>query len=154
MPDFKQLLSRPLNTVEKPKPLPSGTYFGTVGAFQLGESRDKKTPYVEFQITLQEAGPDVDAESLATAVGTPPDFSKKKKNLRSTFYLTEDSLYRLKEFLSGLGVEDGNGTRSFNEMLPETTGRPIMFEITQRQNKDKPDEVYNDVQNVVARPVA
>lgn len=88
-----------LDDIEKPKPLPAGSYIAAVGAHKLGESSKKGTPYIEYEFKIESALDDVDPDELE-------DFGDiTKKTLRGQFYLTESALFMLKDFLT-VHVED------------------------------------------------
>ena len=112
--NFADLLNVQADTIEKPKPLPMGTFGFVIADHEFGESAQKKTPYVQFNVSPRVAGEDVDEELLAEV----KDWQGKK--MRATFYLTEDSIFRLKEFLEHCGI-DIEG-RTLAEGIPETTG--------------------------------
>src|SRR5690349_2604108 len=77
MPDFTQLLKRPLNDVKRPDTLPQGTYHGMVLNYEIGESKEKKTPYVRFNCRITGPGDDIPAEMLQGPSG-PIDVTKKR----------------------------------------------------------------------------
>lgn len=135
---FKDLLSTPLDTVKRPPALPQGTYEGVVKAFEFGESREKKTPYVRVFFTLIAAGEDVDAD-LMNGV----DLAKRAP--RTDFYVTNDSMWRIKEFLASLGL-DVEG-RTLSEVIPEMVSANVQLYITQRSSADG-QEIFNDVKSV------
>lgn len=139
--DFRTLLSKSTDTIERPKPLPQGTYYGTISRHEFGESSNKRTPYVRFHLQLTGPSDDIDPDMMEGIDCT-------KKTLRRDFYLTEDALYRLKDFMESLGIETAG--RSLGEVIPETTGMPVMISVTQRNSQDG-KEVYNDVGDVVAQ---
>ena len=65
---FESILDTPATEVERPKPLPAGTYDVIVkGLYEQGESTQKKTPYVRFIYAIQSAGEDVDADEIGRA---------------------------------------------------------------------------------------
>ena len=108
---FSDILDKPATEIDRPKPLPVGEYVWTVqGLPRFDKSRDKQTPFAEFQVKCASALESVDDEALkewaTKADGTMralTDFTSK-----ITFYLTEDAKYRLQEFLVVLGAaEDG-----------------------------------------------
>lgn len=136
--NFRDLLSKPLDTVERPKPLPAGTFHGAVKSYELKESNEKKTPFVEFTLTVQAPGEDVDSDEL-----TGVDLSKK--SLRARFFLTADAEYRLKEFIASLGIPTAG--RSFGETLPETISQAVLIDVVQRQSPDG-QEIFNEVAKV------
>lgn len=136
--DFKQLLSKPLDDVKKPPPLPAGTYFGAITKWEFGESPEKKTPYVRFFFLLQSPGPDIDVNEL-----TGVDLAKRSP--RKDFYITPDAEWRLKEFIESAGASTAG--RSFASAIPDLQNRPVIIEVTQRSSKDGKD-IYNDVGEV------
>lgn len=138
MPDFGTLLSKPLDDVKKPAPLPAGTYHGRVLSYEPMESREKKTPYIRFHIAVSHAGDDIDPE-LITGV----DLTKRQ--LRRDYFLTPDAEWRLKEFIQSCGVPTTG--RSFNETLPELQNASVIISVTQRPGRDG-DEFFNDIDNL------
>lgn len=135
---FKDLLSTPLDLVKRPPALPQGTYEGVVKSFEFGESREKKTPFVRVYFTLIAAGEDVDP-TLMEGV----DLAKRAP--RTDFYVTNDSMWRIKEFLASLGL-DVEG-RTLSEVIPEMVGANVQMYITQRSSADG-QEIFNDVKTV------
>lgn len=94
---FESILDTPAAEVERPKPLPIGTYSAVIkGLYEEVISNQKKTPGVQFTFALTSAGEDVDAEELEAIGGIQDKFLK---NNSTTFWLTADSLWRLTEFL-------------------------------------------------------
>ena len=64
-PSFESILDTPATEVERPKPIPAGTYDVIVkGLYEQGESTQKKTPFVRFIYAIQSAGEDVDPDEL------------------------------------------------------------------------------------------
>jgi len=71
------------------------------------------------------------------------DLSKRAP--RTDFYVTQDSLWRIKEFLASMGLDtDG---RSLSEVIPEMVGGAVQLYITQRASADGQD-IFNDVKSV------
>jgi hypothetical protein len=132
-------LSKPTDSIEKPKPLPAGTYNGVISKYEFGESKEKKTPYVRYHLTAHSAGEDVDPDSIE-------GIDLSKKSLRRDFYLTEDAMYRVKDFLDSVGVSTSG--RSLGEVIPEAINAAVLISVTQRSSPDG-SEIYNDVGNVV-----
>ena len=138
--DFKSLLSKPLDDVKAPVPLPAGTYYGIIKEYKFDESKEKKTPFIRFTVQLTGAGDDVEPSEVAEI-----DWSKKQ--LRKDFYLTEDALFRFKKFLESLGIETVG--KSFDSLIPETQGANVLVEVTQRPNTQNPEEPpFNDVKTL------
>jgi len=137
MPDFSQLLSKPLDEVKRPTALPQGTYFGSVKSYELGESSEKKTPFVKVHFTLSHAGDDVDQTELNGV-----DLAKRQLN--TSFYLTPDADWRLKEFLESCKI-DTRG-RTFQSTLPDCINAPVMLDVVQRLNSRNPtDPPFSEV---------
>ena len=102
---FRSLLSQPTDTVERPRALAAGHYIGTCTRHEFGVSKQKQTPFVRFFFTPTEETADVQEGANAGI-----DFGKKE--LRTEFYITPSSLYRLSDFLDAvLGKQQG---RSFD----------------------------------------
>jgi hypothetical protein len=112
--NFEALLNTQVDEIEKPKPLPMGTYTFGISGHEFGESAQKKTPFVKFQTTPKVAGEDVDQDMLTEV----KDWQSKNMNL--TFYLTDDSMFRLKDFLEHCGISTAG--RTLGECIPETQG--------------------------------
>lgn len=129
-PDFGALLNKAPTEIERPKPLPQGSYTCVVqGMPKFDKSTKKQTPYVEFSLKVLAAGDDVDQEALA-AMGGISD-----KVIRDTYYITENAAYRLDEFLVNCGFElDGEATRQ--QMIESTPGRQIMVHIKHTASDD------------------
>ena len=131
-PNFASLLNKPADDVKRPVTLPEGTYFGVIQGHEFGESSQKKTPFVQFNITLSHADDDVDLEGLEV----------DNKKVRTTFYLTDESMYRLTDFIKSLGIEtDG---RTLGELIPQTTGQSVKVDLAKRPNQAG-DDYFNDV---------
>lgn len=106
-PNFSTLLDDTVDHVERPKPIPVGTYTFVVGPWSTGKSSKKGTPFVEFSMRPIAAGEDVDEEALAEALtnaeGERSDLGGK--TMKITFYITGDAVYRLDEFHEHCGED-------------------------------------------------
>ena len=136
--DFKTLLSKPADSVERPKPLPAGTYHGLITSYKYDESQQKKTPYVRLNLVTHRAGEDVDAELLNGV-----DLSKKQ--LRRDYFLTDDAMFRLKDLIESCGVQTTG--RSMGELVPELLNKAVIISVVQRPSQDG-SELYNDVKEL------
>lgn len=136
-PNFAGILYRQAGDVERPKPLPIGPYIWKVkGLPEYGESNTKKTPYVEFTCIPLQATDEVDVEALEEAL-TRKSGKKQLADMvqKLTFYLTEDALWRLKEFLKDtLGIEEGDKTLA--AMIDEAPNCEFIGEIRHTPTKD------------------
>jgi hypothetical protein len=139
MVDFSKLNNAPLNTFEKPKPLPAGSYYGTIQSYKFDESKDKKTPFVEFTVKVTSAGDDVDQGEL-----TGIDLSNKE--LRKAFYLTPAAGYQLTAFAEALGIDTGRGVV---EVVPDFVSQQVLMGVIRKPNRDGTD-FYNEVAKIGA----
>lgn len=99
-PNFASLLDEAPEEINRPKPLPAGTYTCVVrGQPRYDKSSKKQTPFVEFTLAPIAAGDDVDEEELAGMGGFDG------KTIRATYYLTEDAIFRLDEFHTHCGID-------------------------------------------------
>lgn len=127
-PNFGTLLDKPASDVERPKPLPQGSYHCIVkGLPRFDKSSKKQTEFVEFTLSPTAAGEDVDADELTTMGGLT------NKTIRATYYITEDSLWRLKAFLEHCGIEE-NG--SLRQMIDETPNREVIAYLKHEASND------------------
>jgi len=101
--DFNNLLDQKVGEVEAPKTFPQGTVTLEVKSRKFDKSKNKQTPYVEFEFETVGVDDDIDQEQL------PDNWQGKKWD--DQFYLTPDALKRLEEFLKMAGVEEGLSLR-------------------------------------------
>lgn len=146
MTDLSHLLGKKASDVEKPKPFPVGHYLWTVTGFEVVESSKKKTPGIQFDTQMTEPMDDVDEDELA-AVKEP---TKRKQRL--TFWVTEDSLWRLKEFLTTLGVAEEDDERSIEEMIPECQGATFIARIQHETMQDSSDIIAKIDDRSISKP--
>lgn len=142
--DFRQILGTKGSAIEKPKPLPAGTYFGTVSLWETTESSQKKTPGVKISFQLTSADADVDQDQLNGAGGAA---AVSKRKLSTTYWLTDDSMYRLKEFVEvacGISMDD----RSLAECLPECLQTTVKLNLRHRLTEK--NEVIMEIDEVIA----
>jgi len=121
--DLSHLLGKSIGEVEKPKPFPMGHYGWVIASFSIVESTKKKTPGVEFVCKMTEAKDDVDQDELALVKNA------SERSQKLTFWLTEDSLWRLKEFCVLLGITSEDDDRPLGEILPEATSQQFVARI-------------------------
>jgi hypothetical protein len=129
-PNFGALLDKPSQEVERPKPLPVGTYTCIVqGLPRMDKSSKKQTEFVEFTLKPLAAGDDVDAEALEEIGGIG------ERTIRATYYVTEDALWRLKKFLvEDLGIEEEEKT--LRQMIDEAPGQQVFAHIKHQASQD------------------
>lgn len=137
--NFEELLGQNTDEVEKPKPLPAGTYQMAVKEHAFDKSSKKGTPYVRFQLTPIAPGEDVDADLLAQL----PNW--QQKSIKADFYLTTDAIWRLKDFLESCGVNCSG--RTFAELIPEATGAYVSAFVKHEINGE---DTYANIDRITA----
>lgn len=130
--DFAALMSKPVDEAEKPKAAPAGTYLATIVGHEFGTSSKKNTPFCRFNFQLLAPQNDVDADALEEVGGS--DFLNTKR-MRTEFYLTDDAMYRLREFLED-ALELNCAGRNFDEVIPEAVNQQILVNITHSLSED------------------
>lgn len=138
-PNFGSVLDRPSQAIERPRPLPAGHYIMVVkGQPKFDKSTQKKTEYAEYTMVPMQAMEDVDAEALADALTNKATGEKKAlqdKTMRNTYYLTDDAIWRLKEFLDHCGVDDGDGI-TLRQRVNAATGCQVLVTVRNRPSED------------------
>jgi hypothetical protein len=142
MPDFSQFMSKPAGEAKRPPALPQGDYPGVVKSFELGDANKNKTPYVRFHLGLTDWAQGVEPEA---------DVELTKRQLRRDYYLTEDALWRLDEFIRSCGVQPAGQT--YEEILPSLVGASVTVEVQQQLNQTS-NEIFNQVGKVVGQAAA
>ena len=138
---FESILDTPATEVERPKPLPTGTYDAIVkGLFETGESAKKKTPFVRFTYTIVAAGEDVDPDELE-AIGGIAD-----KIIKDTYYTTHDALFRLTDTLENMGIDLEDKT--VRHALDETPNASIRIQIAHRASEDG-EQIFAEVKRTM-----
>lgn len=147
--DFRSLLEKPADSYEAPKPTPEGSFVHLIKGFKFDKSTgEKKTPYVEFALTMIEPLPDVDEAALAEFLNGQ---SLGEKNVRgATYYLTQDAMYRLGEFLvDHCGCTSGIPT---SEQIQEAVGKHFVGHYTQAPSTKDPSKVFSNMDSTSAVP--
>jgi hypothetical protein len=140
--DFRELLKKKADDAKRPPAWPAGHYYGKLGKFVLGDQNKNNTPYVRFSVQATGPGDDIDPTELQDEDGKPIDITKR--NFTRDFFLTPEADYRLTEFIKSLGI-DTTG-RDFAELLPETTGADVIFELSKQPSQNaeaKPGDMVN-----------
>lgn len=138
MPDFASLLSKPAGEAKKSPVLDAGDYPGVIKGWEPGESSQKKTPFVRFNLGL--TGWPEGADPQQKEDGSVIDLSTK--SLRRDYFLTPDALWRFDEFLKDCGIEL-NG-RTYMDVIPETIGMGVLVEVRQGMNQTT-NGLFNEV---------
>lgn len=122
-PNFASILDEAPTEIERPKPLPVGTYICVVqGQPAYDKSNKKGTPFVEFTLRPIAAEEDVDADDLEAMGGF------EGKTIKATFYLTDDAVFRLDEFHEHCGIDLGDAAsrRARNENVVNAQVRAVI----------------------------
>lgn len=144
--NFEELLGVQVDTVERPKLFPIGTYDAVLGKYETGESSQKGTPYVRFPVKLTGPREDVDQNDFEDAGGMEKLMSRSP--LRHDFYLTPDATFLLRLFLENdLQMEIHN--RNFDSVLPETDGMPLLVTIKHRPGRNE-GEFFMEIADTAA----
>jgi hypothetical protein len=139
MADFRSLLQQPMDDVKRPPTWPAGTYHGIVKSHEFRVSRLKKTPSVQYHLGVLSAGEDIDPDSLE-------GIDLSKRDLTKDYYLTEDALFRVKEFLESCGVSTTG--RALGECIPEVLNARVLITVTQSATEDG-KSTRNEIGDVV-----
>jgi len=136
-PNFASILDEAPTEVDRPKPLPAGTYICIVGNPVYDKSAKKGTPYVMFTLKPIGAESDVDEDELAEMGGF------ENKTIRATFYLTEDAVYRLDEFHQhcGLDLTDEASRRARNDEVVNAQVRAVV----KHRSSDDGTQIYAEL---------
>lgn len=147
-PSFAPILDRAPKEVERPKVLPVGTYTWLIrGIPRFDKSKIKGTEFVEFTVVPQGAfagadgNADVDQEELDACLTrkTGDKIAIQSKSQRLTFYLTEDALWRLRDFLKHLGFDvddESEEAPSLRQMINESPNRQFAGYVSHKPSDD------------------
>lgn len=136
-PNFAKLLDRKGTEVERPKPCPAGSYIWIIkGQPRFDQSAQKKTDFVEFNLVAQSALEDVDEVELTTWANRKDGTTKSFADLtqKGIFYLTEDSLFRLNDFLNACGA--GDESMSLRQRIEEAVNCQVVGVVSHRATQD------------------
>ena len=143
-PNYNALLDKTVGSAERPKAVPLGIYTGLITEIAFDVSAKKKTPYVRYSVKPFQAVSGVDPDLLAAA-GGQDRLAKLKLGL--DFYLTEEAMWRLREFLEEALRIDCT-TRSFKEAIPYAVNQRITFVMDVQVSEDGKAS-YNQIKTVL-----
>lgn len=133
--NFAEILSKKVEETERPKPLPAGNYVASIVKHEFGESSQKKTPYIRFWLRMMSPMDDVDQSLLPN--------NWQQKELRLDFYLTDEAMFRLKDFLEKT-LQMSTAGLAYSEIIPATTGMSCLATIKHEINGDQIYSVIGD----------
>ncbi len=139
MTNFSDILNTKTDDIERPKPLPVGTYLGIVsGAPEIAPIGQKATLAAKYQIKLLAPQEDVDRDALSEMGGIG------ERSVSLTLFLTADAAWRAKEFLENCGIDTSGKT--LGETLTEAPGRQIYVKLKHRPSPDG-TQLYTEIQS-------
>jgi len=131
--DFKSLLNTSTGSMVPPPMVPVGTYQAMFGQYKLSKAKNEaQTPFAEFPVTLTAAEGDVDSEQFAE-FGGQAQLAKAK--LRHTFYLTEDALFRVRDFVTNTLEISEDDAPTLGDCLMSIVNRTALVTISHRINQ-------------------
>lgn len=132
---FGSILDRAPSEIEKPKPLPPGSYITVVvGQPRFDKSSKKQTPFVEFQHKILSASEDVDPDDLKAYLSMADGSTRKLTDVtvKNILYDTPAAGYRIKQFVQDCGLDVGDeetGDKgeydTLREAVEETSGKQV-----------------------------
>jgi hypothetical protein len=143
-PNYNSLLDKTVGSTERPKAVPIGIYTGVIVDFAFDQSSKKKTPYVRYGVKPIQPVSGVDPDLFAAAGGQD---RLNKMKLGLDFYLTEDAMWRLREFLEE-AMKIDCATRSYKESIPYAVNQRITFVMDVQVSEDGKAS-YNQIKSVL-----
>jgi hypothetical protein len=137
MTSFTELLNKKAGEVQKPKPLPIGQYRAYIENFKEGRVSKAGNQSIQFIFKI--------IEPIALEDEAAWEAIVNKANLKVTtdVYLTEESLWRLKELLINAGVES-NDDSVLGELIEQSQNQEIGLIISHRLSGE---DIYTDVKS-------
>lgn len=148
MPDFTAWLSKAAGKAVRPPALPVERYPGKIQQYEYGDNNTNKTPYVRYQLSFTgwpEGVPD-EKRVYKDREGKEVPINLARVRMRKDFYLTEEALWRLDEFLRSCNIEPEGNT--YQEVCPLAVGCDVMIEVQQYLNQNT-NEIGNQAGSVL-----
>lgn len=150
MPNFSEILSKPVESVEKPKPKPVGTYIGSVVGMPVDRTvkvQGEERGILEFKLKLSSPYEGVDADQLAASgdVSAWPPFQY------TIWYDTPEGEFQLRNFVENTLSIDAAGGKTFGELIAQAPGKQLLVTLKHRPYQDKNTgeaEIATDVGSV------
>lgn len=147
--DPQALLSKPLDEVKAPVPLPIGSMLGTYVSreFTTRKTKEGDKTVVSFQVRLEEPLPDVQEDDWNAFIeGRGPE----ERQTKYDFWITQPALYRLKEAGEHAGVKDDEVANTA-ELIEAMIGRQAVF-TTAASKPDANGRVYVNIERSAPVP--
>lgn len=157
MVDFSSIAKQAAGQSKKPPQMPAGSFPGVIKSFEWGDNNKNKTPYVRlmlgftgFPADLADSWEEFDNETQKSTSVSKGDIDLGKRQMRKDFYMTDDSRYRMDEFLKLMGVNCGteDAPRSYEETLPELIGAAVLVDVEHQLNQQT-NSTYTQVGKVI-----
>jgi hypothetical protein len=133
--NMKELLSKPVDDVKRPPPMPTGTYYGIISGYKYVETAWVNNETGEKDAQVRYSIRNLDPQGIDESLFEEIDLTKV--GLNADLPLTGGNEYVTKEFLENLGV-DTRG-KGWMEICPEAVGQEVMFDVHHRMNKESPE---------------
>lgn len=144
-PSFEELLNTEVATVERPPPMPEGTWSFMVLSYENIKSSQKNTPGVQFTLKPIGAGDDVEADALEEYLEKVVLADVKKAGNDTTFWMTGAALPMLREFIEKLGIDITGKT--FKQALADAPGCEVKGLVRHAASqREGDDSVYANIQ--------
>lgn len=145
-----EILNMPVDQIERPKPIPQGTYLARVGKHVKGYTKPKDgrdpTPLYKFRIHLVKPTEDVDPEALEAFGGIE---TISQTEIDYDFYMTDRAAFMLKEFLVKACRLDGTG-KSLAQLMPESNGVYVLASIKHSVSQKDNESIYANIDSFAA----
>ncbi len=138
--NFQELLAKQVDSVERPKAFPIGSYDAIIAGHEYGKSSKKETPYVRFWCKLIGTRDDVVDEDFEAAGGL--EALNARKPIKLDFYITDAALWRLTDFLQN-SLDLNCAGRTIDSVIPEATNVPLIVSIVHEAGSKEGDVFMN-----------
>lgn len=146
MTNITDLLNKRADDVEKPKPLPPGHYLAIVSGppkIDVKQVKGEERHIADLSLKILSAGEDVDQDHLAEAGGIG-----NNRLMRFTFWLDEESLWKVKDTAITLGLEvEGQSIGQILQAFPNTR---CTVKVVHTPARDGSGSVFANIQSLHA----
>ena len=126
--DFSDLLNTSAEDAVRPPARPGGTYRGTFKSSADTISRQKRTKGMEMTFVDLEPLADVDSAAYEKYISSPA-VKPEEDVMTDTFWITQKSLYRIREFCEACGGSPEGKT--ILQMVGDAIGERVLLTVQQ-----------------------
>jgi hypothetical protein len=130
--DFSDLLNTSAEDAVRPPARPGGTYRSTFKSSADTISSKKRTKGLEFTFADLEPLSDVDQGAWEHYVASPA-VKPEEDVMTDTFWITQKSLYRIREFCEACGV--GADGKTIIQMVGDALGERVLLTVQQNMGE-------------------